>query len=142
VIFACAGSLALLSTLEDEPEFGVALMKTYTGYRQPSDKGTVSPAQVTVHEDGQASRPLALRHDLRRHSEEFNWGYGGSGPAQLALALVADVLGDDEQAQDVYQRVKFKLVGHLPPDGWTITEEQLRRVINEIRQRDRDSQSP
>ena len=33
--------------------------------------------------------------------------YSGSGPAQLSLALAADVLGDDDKAQKVYQRLKF-----------------------------------
>ena len=37
-------------------------MKTYTGYRMP--QGCI----VKVHE-GDTSRELPLRHDLRRHSE-------------------------------------------------------------------------
>jgi hypothetical protein len=73
-------------------------MKSYAGYRVRDANGRPLHAVVTVHEPGREPRPLNLRHDLRRHSEEFNWGYGGSGPAQLALALAADVLGDDEQA--------------------------------------------
>jgi Family of unknown function (DUF6166) len=113
-------------------------VKTYTGYRLPGDQGTVGRAIVTVHEEGQEPRPLALRHDLRRHSEEFNWGYGGSGPAQLALALAADVLGDIEAAQDVYQRLKFQLVGRFARDGWSLTEDQLRQTIRDIQERDQD----
>ncbi len=112
-------------------------MKTYTGYRRPGEHGTADQAGVTVHESGREPRSLDPRHDLRRHSEDFNWGYGGSGPAQLALALAADVLGDDDQAQDVYQRLKFKLVGRLPHDGWSLTEDQLRQTIAEIQERDR-----
>src|SRR5437588_524485 len=72
------------------------------------------------------------------HGPEFNWGYGGSGPAQLALALAADVLGDHEAAQDVYQRLKFRVVGRLPHDGWSLTEQQLRQAIRDIQQRDQD----
>ncbi len=41
-------------------------------------------------------------------------GYRGSGPAQLALALVADVLGDDERALRAYQEFKFRFVSRLP----------------------------
>ena len=111
-------------------------MKTYTGYRLPSDQGTAAPALVTVHQEGQPRRPLDPRFDLRRHADGLNWGYGGSGPAQLALALAADVLGDDEAAQGVYQRLKFKLVGHLAKDGWSLTEEQLRQAIYDIQKRD------
>lgn len=113
-------------------------MKTYTGYRLPGDKGTVGRAIVAIHEEGQEPRLLDLRHDLRRHSEEFNWGYGGSGPAQLALALAADVLGDIEAAQDVYQRLKFRVVGRLAQDGWSVTEDQIRDTIRDIQERDQD----
>jgi hypothetical protein len=59
------------------------------------------------------------------------------GPAQLALALAADVLGDDDRAQDVYQRLKFKVVGRLPKDGWSLTEDQLRQAIADIEQEQR-----
>jgi hypothetical protein len=116
-------------------------MKAYTGYRVLDQRGHPVANQVMVHEEGRPSRPLALRHDLRLHSQEFNWGYGGSGPAQLALALAADVLGDDEQAQDVYQSLKFKVVGRLPADGWSLSEDQLRQSIREI-QEERDKGRP
>jgi hypothetical protein len=87
-------------------------MKTYTVYRTPA--GCV----VKVHEGDGTARDLPLRLDLRGHSPTGpEWGYGGSGPAQLALALAADVLGDDEEAQDVYQRLKARVVGRLPHDG-------------------------
>ena len=67
-------------------------MKTYTGTR------TAAGCAVTVT-DGGTSRALDPRFDLRTHSPDgFEWGYGGSGPAQLALALAADVLADDEAA--------------------------------------------
>jgi hypothetical protein len=112
-------------------------MKLYTGYRLPGDQGTAAPGVVTVLREGQPPRPLDPRFDLRRHADALNWGYGGSGPAQLALALAADVLGDDEAAQDVYQKLKFKLVGRLAKDGWALTEEQLRQAIQEI-QAERD----
>lgn len=62
----------------------------------------------------------------------FEWGYGGSGPAQLALALAADVLGDDEAALDVYQRLKFRVVGRLPGDRWTLTEAELADAIRAL----------
>ena len=67
---------------------------------------------------------------MRNHSPTgFGWGYAGSGPAQLALALAADALGDDERALGVYQDLKFKLVGRLPGDGWTLTEGDVRAAV-------------
>ena len=102
-------------------------MKTYSGHR------TEAGCAVSVA-DGAGSRGLDPRFDLRRHSlTGFEWGYGGSGPAQLALAIAADVLGDDEAALDVYQRLKFRVVGRLPADGWALTEAELAEAIRGLR---------
>ena len=112
--------------------------KTYTGYRLPGQHGAADQGIVTVHQEGQPPRPLDPRFDLRRHTDSLNWGYGGSGPAQLALALAADVLGDDALAQEVHQRLKASLVAGLPQDGWSLDEAQLCLAIAAIqRQRGR-----
>lgn len=104
-------------------------MKIYEGRRTP--EGCI----VTVRESSGQPSPLNPRLDLRNHSPTgFEWNYGGSGPAQLALALAADALGDDERAQDVYQQLKFRLVGRLPHEGWMLTEDGLRSTITAIEQ--------
>jgi hypothetical protein len=109
------------------------MTKIYTGYRNPPGGGCA----VTVREEGKEPRPLDPGTDLRNHSATgFQWGYAGSGPAQLALALAAEVLGDDELAQDVYQRLQFRLVGRPPHDGWSLTEDRLRQAIRDIQDRD------
>ena len=101
-------------------------MKTYTGRRTPGG------CAVTVS-DGGGEHPLAPRLDLRRHSMTgFEWGYGGSGPAQLALALAADVLADDEAALGVYQRLKFRVVARLAADGWTLTAAELADALRAL----------
>jgi hypothetical protein len=49
---------------------------------------------VTVAEDGGEPRPPPPRRDLGDHSPTgLELGYGGSGPAQPALTLVARLLG-------------------------------------------------
>lgn len=65
------------------------------------------------------------------HSPDgFNWGYGGSGPAQLALALLLDVFDDAELAQLHYQSFKATVIASLPTDGeWEIFEEQIRDFV-------------
>ena len=96
-------------------------MKLYEGCRTPGG------CQVTV--DG---RPLPLRHDLRNHSPTgAEWGYGGSGPAQLALALLADVLGD-ELALDHYQKFKRRVVACLSREKWQLTETDIRSRLEEL----------
>lgn len=99
-------------------------MKSYHGRR------TDQRCEVVVREDGE-TRPLAPRLDLRSHSlTGFEWGYAGSGPAQLALA--ADALGDDDRARAVYQRLKFRLVGSLPREEWVLTEDRIRSAVEGI----------
>ena len=101
-------------------------MKTYSGVR------TAGGCAVTVSgPDG--SHELDPRFDLRNHSPDgFEWGYGGSGPAQLALALAADVLGDDEAARRVYQQLKSRVVCRLPADNWSLTEGELTETIRSL----------
>ena len=98
------------------------LMKLYEGIRTP--EGT----RVTV--DG---RPLDLRQDLHNHSPDgAEWGYCGSGPAQLALALLADATGDDEQAQRHYQRFKREVVAGFDRDRFLVTHAEIRCWIASI----------
>jgi Family of unknown function (DUF6166) len=77
-----------------------------------------------------------LRLDLFNHSPTgFDWGYGGSGPAQLALALLADALGDDDRAIRLHQDFKFKVVACWPEgERWWITAEQIAAVVKAIEQ--------
>jgi hypothetical protein len=107
-------------------------LKTYTGYRSPGEQGYAGGGLVTVHQEGKPPRPLDPRFDLRRHADALNWGFGGAGPAQLALALAADVTGDDELARQVHQKLKARLVASLPTDGWSLTEQQVRQAIQQI----------
>jgi hypothetical protein len=98
----------------------------YRGYRTPN--GCV----VTVRDErsDEIPRLLAPRHDLRNHSPTgFQWGYGGSGPAQLALALLADALGDDERALQLYQVFKWRWVAHLQTDAWEITRFDIQDIV-------------
>jgi hypothetical protein len=63
-------------------------MRRYHGDR------TIDGVKVTV--DG---RPLPQRTDLKAFSDQgFEWSYEGGEPTQLALALLADHLGDERAA--------------------------------------------
>lgn len=99
-------------------------MKTYVGSRHGG-------CAVFVRTD-KGSAPLRLRLDLRKHSPAgFEWGYGGSGPAQLALALLADCLCDDHRAVALHQDFKFKIVSNLNPQ-WQLTEDEVKSACTAI----------
>ena len=85
-------------------------MKTYVGGR------SLAGAEVTV--DGASLNP---RFDLKRLSPAgFEWTYEGNGPAQLALALLADHLGDDGRALALYESFMRAVVAELD-NSWELT---------------------
>ena len=52
---------------------------------------------------GESNKPL--RHIERHSPDGFQWGYGGSGPADTALSILTDYLGY-LPGNDVYQTFK------------------------------------
>ena len=99
-------------------------MKRYEGRREGY--------AVTVTVDGRRLNP---RLDLWNHSPTgFEWGYGGSGPAQLALAILADHLGDDRQAFDFHHRFKWAVIAELPGRGWRLTSLEIDAVLHTLQQ--------
>ncbi len=81
---------------------------------------------------------LPCRLDLRSHSPSgLEWGYMGSGPAQLAIAACAFALGD-ERAEAVYQAVKDRLFAGIQNPEWVVTAGRLRELAEEI-EREREA---
>jgi Family of unknown function (DUF6166) len=99
-------------------------------------RDSISGQSLVTVCDGQKCQSLPLRLDLFNHSPAgFSWGYGGSGPAQLAIALLADALGDDDLAVRLHQAFKFRVVGCWPEgQAWSITADQIAAVVNLIEQ--------
>lgn len=80
---------------------------------------------------------LPLYTELWNHSPTgFEWGYGGSGPAQLALALLAHHTGDPEFATKHHQRFKQEIVAHLDADIWSLTSKQIQDWVDTIEKRE------
>ena len=108
--------------------------KVYAGER--SGLGAASGVSVTVAEDGGA-HPLRSRLDLREHSVNLEWGYGIGGPAQLALAILADATGNDSYAERHHHWFKQDVVMRLPWDGWELPESRVWEWIAEHHPLDR-----
>jgi hypothetical protein len=89
-------------------------MKVYEGAR------SLAGAIVTV--DG---KNLPPRHDLKLLSKAgFEWTYEGAGPAQLALAILADHCGDDRRALQHYERFMREVVANLD-NAWRLTSAEI-----------------
>ncbi len=105
--------------------------KIYRGQRPADDE--IGDCRVVVIEAGRA-RPLP---HVKRHSPDgFEWGYGGSGPADLALSLLADYFGERPRKFDgnayeqhrclaLYQSFKAHFIAAAPREGFAITSDQI-----------------
>ena len=99
---------------------------TYRGKRHPGG------CTVEVNDpDLDVIEQLDPRFDVRNHSPTgFEWGYAGSGPAQLALALLCDALGDVPRAERLYQRFKAGVITQLQHDDWAMSAGKIRELCN------------
>ena len=77
---------------------------------------TGDPTTREVHVDGVRLDPQPSQKVWNHSPDGFAWGYAGSGPAQLALALLLHGGLDHRKAVYFHQRLKFDLVASLPFD--------------------------
>ena len=81
-----------------------------------------------------------LRHmpeeRIKRHSPDgFNWGYGGSGPADLASSILHDLVGR-EAADEYYQKFKWDVIAKMAPEtGWILAEAEISAWLQELQRR-------
>lgn len=86
-------------------------------FAQSADSPGHTPVYRRVGDDGRKEE-IDKRTDLRNHSPDgFSWGYSGSGPAQLSLAILADFYEDDQVAMDCYQQFKDDVVAQYHEDA-------------------------
>lgn len=67
-----------------------------------------------VFVDGKRLSPARSQKVWNHSPDGFAWGYGGSGPAQLALALLLEAGLDDKTASRLHQDFKFEHVARWP----------------------------
>jgi hypothetical protein len=109
-------------------------MKTF---RYILSRGPQDEPIVTVQND--ATRQTWLLDPeqswkLYRHSPDgFEWGYAGSGPAQLALAMLANYLSRRDILPSLslqwYQEFKRLFIATAPHNGAVITSDQIENFI-------------
>ena len=77
-----------------------------------------------------------LQHFELHSPDGFEWGYMGSGPADLALAILCDYFGEaptraqlnirQSKAQQIYQKFKGALIAKLPRGNhWQFNQEDI-----------------
>ena len=97
------------------------MSKIYKGSR------TIDGTVVTV--DGNS---LDERYDIQAFtSMGFEWTYDGKEPQQLALALLADHLGDDPKALALSKAFTRRVVADLNND-WQLTGDDIDKALAKI----------
>ena len=74
---------------------------------------------VTMKLDPEPSQKL-----INHSPDGFQWGYGGSGPSQLALALLLDVTGDSGLSVALHQDFKNKFVATWG-ESWQMEADEI-----------------
>jgi hypothetical protein len=89
---------------------------------------TIDGAMVTV--DGHEIDP---KYDVRTYTDHgFEWSYEGDGPRQLALAILAEHMGDAQAALQYVEPFMQRVVANFDND-WEMTSADIERALENIR---------
>jgi len=87
-------------------------------------------SNVVVYYDNHTRQQLHHFLEFVNHSPTgFEWGYSGSGPSQLAFAMLMDFTHDKELALDLYQQFKIDFISQICDDQWEIKSIKIREWI-------------
>jgi hypothetical protein len=90
-------------------------------------KGLYIPGMVLIN--NKYLSPLKSQSIVNHSPDGFNWGYSGSGPSQLALAILLEVT-NKETALKYYQDFKFDIIAKLPQEDFEM-ELNFKKWLNE-----------
>lgn len=98
------------------------MSKTYKGER------TIDGLNVTVD-----NKPLGDHTQVKKYTDYgFEWSYEGESPQQLALAILADFTGDQEEALRLSEPFMKSVIANLDND-WVLTAKDINSALKEIR---------
>jgi hypothetical protein len=114
----CAGRVARYSSSDDKREDFIA--DRVEGFLDD---------RVVLRRDPDGTVVTNVPHRNVYHSPcGYEWGYGGSGPADLALNILMAILPENE-AWNLHQDFKWKFVAPMPREGGTIHVSVIREWI-------------
>lgn len=95
---------------------------TYTGKRENG--------RPIVIFNGATFTPKESQQITNHSPDGFEWGYGGSGPAQLALAILLRETGDPKKSLKLYHKFLAEVISELPKDNWTLYSHNIKQWLN------------
>jgi hypothetical protein len=131
---------ARLSRATNEAKINDASRVAFIGFnvwrREENGDANLYDEQVFVVRDGQVHL-LNPRTDLEHCSPDgLSWGYRGSGPSQLAVAMLMEVLGNWERVQRIRHQFSDHFVSRIPQDrNWTADGSDILAIALEMEQK-------
>lgn len=92
--------------------------------------GFYNTGKVTV--DGILLDPSRSQAVMNHSPTGFAWNYGGSGPSQLALALLLEAT-DKDTAVKKYQNFKWEVIAKLPAEDFVMPASVIYNWLEKIR---------
>lgn len=77
--------------------------------------GDAKSGIVTV--SGKQLFPAKSQKVINHSPDGFSWGYGGSGPSQLALAILLEFMPEKDAVEN-YQKFKWNVIATLNRDSF------------------------
>lgn len=97
------------------------MAKRYEGKR------TIDGLVVTVN-----GSELSQHAEIEKYTDYgFEWSYEGESPRQLALAILADFLGDAEKAKRLSEPFMKDIIANLDND-WSLTGAEVKAAVTRL----------
>jgi hypothetical protein len=103
----------------------------YKGTRNITDVDGLIANGPIVTKNGQPFSPVPSQELFNHSPDGFEWGYNGSGPAQLALALLFDVSGDPGSSVAYHQEFKRRFVSGWSEE-WSISSTEISKWLADL----------
>ncbi len=126
--------MKIRKTSKQEVAEGIGIQPPkFHGFVLPEDLEKVNPAKVYLAIRGKDENTIIvsdekgtrlLRHIVYHSPTGMEWGYGGSGPSDLARSILADFAGI-KVADMFYQEFKWDFIAKQPEKGFQIPGQEI-----------------
>jgi len=119
-------------------------MTKYVVYKE-GEKNDLKPVTLTAVETLRKRvhkrniTPTRSQKVWNHSPDGYNFGYGGSGPAQLALAILLDHTNDSILSVSRHQDFKWEFICNMNHPGGTITDKQIDKWLKEKQNHERQT---
>ena len=88
-------------------------------------KGQRQNQGVIVFHNKEILSPKESQKLVNHSPTGFEWGYCGSGPAQLSLAILLSHTKDQHLALDMYNKFLFDVISKIHSTDWEISNKKI-----------------